>query len=563
MSHAREFTFLERIKRTTKRQDYVVPRMPKIKVRRTRTQRAPRSADSENVKKARRDRKAAVNAAIEEAQEEMWRRAEEMATALPGKKKADFYYRLILQRPTFTLATRRVNKWNAFLHGEVTKRNNELEPGAERYRSSDLVGELREQWNGMTERQKKEVTKEYVKELQELRDTKKYASQNTQRGAFHDARETISAVIVALLNMFARTGVQAMLVTTRGQPDDWSKPHVFYTSDAIPEFFNLFTKCTLSQFVTRLEAYIVSGVSAVISNHKERLLKAKADLAKLVLEKLNAVAPVRIAQMNYKNIDEALTRRHGIILRGYPPGISFCSPSKLPGLHEVELITAAWQSGTTHWYKMTADEHTAWKTGRPESSENTRAPAPTEDSDDEEERPLAEVVAQASGSTDNPVIRPPAFPASTTSSTPSAPPPASTAPPAASTTSTPASALTAGTVPPASAPPSATPPPSPSLPTTTTSPIPAATPTTLPPSTPPRAEVSQASVLVDSTVDNQPVPHPPTVDSEPAAHPPTGDSNTVGSKRAAPPADKSKPVKTREEVPREGRLRRLCDVPHR
>ncbi|KAH9829420.1 uncharacterized protein C8Q71DRAFT_863192 [Rhodofomes roseus] len=557
MSHSREFVFLERIKRYKKCPDYLVPRMPKIRVRRAGT--SKKSPDSDDVKKTRRERKKEVNEAIAEAQDAMWELAEAMQTRFGGKKKAPFYYHLILQRPHVALDRRSINKWNAFVHGELKRRNNELEPGTELYRVNDLSNELRVEWNAMTSREKTEATKEYVKEIQAMRDTKTYASQNTQLGAFHDARRHIAAVIMELQNVNARTGLHSVLITVRGEPDQWSKPHVFYTTEAIAEFFSMFTKSTLSQIATRLEAFLISGVAGVVSNHKERCLQAKSQLAKLVLEKLNAVSKKRIPQMNYVNFDEVITRPYGIVLRGYPPGVKFCSPSNLGSLHEVELVTASWQSGTTHWYKMKKSEHKKWKKAHRNPAESHNGACDAEDdaagesSDDE---PLIRTVAQPAAGPADPTQAAGTTPTTLASTstlgtaTVSPCPPTATASPCPPTTASPSTDLptTSDVIPPT---PSSACPPTASItqpPTQSSAGLPTASivPPPLPPSPEdvslavpsanasagvqvdrqanPHAELDVEHVLVQSTIDNQP-PHSPPTSTSPL--------QVVGDKRPA------------------------------
>ncbi|KAH9829604.1 uncharacterized protein C8Q71DRAFT_888412, partial [Rhodofomes roseus] len=264
-----------------------------------------------------------------------------------------------------------------------------------KYRCCDLVDELADKWNAMSDAEKTQATKEYTTGLQEARDTERFAQRNTKLGAHHDAQDKIATAKVLLSEAADRTGVQSLVINVRGSPEDWTKPHVFFTHEGISLFFDIFMRCPLTLLVTRLEAYLVCGAADVVQNHKQRLLHAKKELARLVLEKLNATLKKKknpVLQMNYVNIDDAITRKHHVLIRGYPSGVSFCAPSKLGSMLEVELVTAAWSSGTTHWHRLEGEEWVKWLKDHPELDE-AGAEVDDDDDDGEPDVPLAVALA--------------------------------------------------------------------------------------------------------------------------------------------------------------------------
>ncbi|TFY69677.1 hypothetical protein EVJ58_g259 [Rhodofomes roseus] len=139
----------------------------------------------------------------------------------------------------------------------------------------------------MSEEEKKKATKDYKSNLQEVRDSKCYAQCKTRLSVHHDMQDKIATTKVMLLEVADRTGLQSLAINMRGSPEDWTKPHVFFTHEGLSMLFNLFMHCPLALLATQLEAYIVCGEAEVVQPHKQQLLQAKKELAILVLKKLN------------------------------------------------------------------------------------------------------------------------------------------------------------------------------------------------------------------------------------------------------------------------------------
>ena len=63
--------------------------------------------------------------------------------------------------------------------------------------------------------------------------------------------------------------------------------------------------------------------------------------------------------MVYTNFDDAITRKHGIVVEGWPLRRFVC-PSQVGSQMELEFLLNSWQKGTTRFRKMTNSEHMAW-----------------------------------------------------------------------------------------------------------------------------------------------------------------------------------------------------------
>ena len=69
-------------------------------------------------------------------------------------------------------------------------------------------------------------------------------------------------------------------------------------------------------------------------------------------------------RMVYKNFDDDITRKHGIVIEGWPLS-TFACPNDIRSQVELDLLLKSWQSGTTRFRKMSNSEHMAWVASRP------------------------------------------------------------------------------------------------------------------------------------------------------------------------------------------------------
>lgn len=163
--------------------------------------------------KEKRDlRKAAIDVAITEGHEAVWTIAARLAQTVP-KHNTEHWFHEIMRTPGKKLNKRAINRWNAFLHGETKKRNagkfilsslpltpshlcSELPDGVEKFKCTDLIDELREEWAGLSAAEKTERTNDYVKELEEERESYMYGEQNSGFAAFTDMRTTVAGMAV-------------------------------------------------------------------------------------------------------------------------------------------------------------------------------------------------------------------------------------------------------------------------------------------------------------------------------------------------------------------------------
>ena len=78
--------------------------------------------------------------------------------------------------------------------------------------------------------------------------------------------------------------------------------------------------------------------------------------------------------MEYDRFNELITARHHIVVKNWPLK-KFCNPSNITSRIELELLHNAWQSGVTHFQKLSDEEMEAWEIDRFSSRMKLMSPA--------------------------------------------------------------------------------------------------------------------------------------------------------------------------------------------
>ena len=74
---------------------------------------------------------------------------------------------------------------------------------------------------------------------------------------------------------------------------------------------------------------------------------------------LGTISKGEVNRMMYKNFEENITRKHGILIEAWPLQ-SFENPSAIGSQVELNVLLRAWQTGATWFRRMAEDEYMAW-----------------------------------------------------------------------------------------------------------------------------------------------------------------------------------------------------------
>ena len=142
-----------------------------------------------------------------------------------------------------------------------------------------MAKDISARWKSLSEEDRIAVTTECVQEIEEEREARDLASHNVPLRAFYDARSTVQAVekqvsgtpsnlrsqinelrILQLSQLYARTGLEFLLVACRSSTKDFMKPFIYYSSDVVKEFITDSLNRSMDDLAVQLEAYVMSGL---------------------------------------------------------------------------------------------------------------------------------------------------------------------------------------------------------------------------------------------------------------------------------------------------------------
>ncbi|OBZ77052.1 hypothetical protein A0H81_02985 [Grifola frondosa] len=277
-----------------------------------------------------------------------------------------------------------ITRWNAFLRKESQRINrgmfsstslvlelsylifvcSEIPDGEPRKQIDQLTREISAIWQAMTKEEQIAATDDYIVEISDQRETKALAKHNVPLNAFHDVRATLASVQRELEMLSERSGIEIVLLAARSNHEQFNQPFAFVSSQRVSDFFNLLFKTPVLDVVIRLEAYCISGVEGVVNNYQEELIALKKRTSALILEKLcQSSGNRKISRMSYTNFDTQITEKYSVVIKNWPLA-KFCSPGDLGSRTELQVLFQAWESGATHFAKLSNNEMKAWSEAR-------------------------------------------------------------------------------------------------------------------------------------------------------------------------------------------------------
>ncbi|TFY68912.1 hypothetical protein EVJ58_g718 [Rhodofomes roseus] len=398
---------------------------PAVEANMSLTEKARRSA----ARAERRQQKSSLNTDLENIRAEMRRHAEALREKY-GMNTVDWFYKTIMQQTGKASFKRKPSLWNAWQRGELARRNAARSEGTPRLKLSDVKTELSTSWNTMTNSEKVAATKDYLPELEEARENRKFIKHNTEMAAHSDGQKTLATVQVILQSLAERCGIKTMVVAVRERATQLFSPWMFSTSPRLPHFFELILKTSIQEIMCRLEGYSVSGVEGLVDDHIRQTKDLKAYLVELIRQKLDVLIKEKrlepIPRIFYINFEKNMTLPHHVELKGWPLK-ELCCPSDIKSRTEVELVVQGLQNGTTYWKYLEGEDWKAWQTtyfGRVTGSSPTVPPTPDIErasSETSEETVVASTPSSTAAASES---GPPEGPSSTTESpnTSAAPP---------------------------------------------------------------------------------------------------------------------------------------------
>ncbi|KAJ7270011.1 hypothetical protein B0H12DRAFT_1067443 [Mycena haematopus] len=274
----------------------------------------------------------------------------EKVTELANKYQKDesFFLKMLSNQSQYS-ATRGMTLYNAIRHDLSVK----AKDVGDSKNALDLNDELAD---GEYERIKDGLSKEeenrLFAQLRAHRELKRRGIRATNRSAATDALQNATRIGDVMRNLFERTGVRALAMFTRGNPDDPAAPH-FVDSDQARLFFQQVMKIDMYDVLLKFEQWSCTRDSGV----KERndLDTVRKEIAEMILEGLCKIKNNKKVAMDYVNYRLGIVYELGVELAGWPTWVDMVRPSKL----SAENARDVWhklRSGAIHWVTITKSQ---------------------------------------------------------------------------------------------------------------------------------------------------------------------------------------------------------------
>ncbi|KAG6835633.1 hypothetical protein H0H93_016344 [Arthromyces matolae] len=273
-----------------------------------------------------------------------------------GGHTKEWYRQDLLQTGTLAVEKRSTSRWNAFLR-HTSNRLREEDP-TKRLKVHDISASAKTEWNALSTEEKIAITDPLVAELDEHKANKKFGTHNVPLQSFGDVNQSLQAVEKYLIALHARTGVEVLLIACRSSTDAYFHPWATATTERAWDFPLHQFKVDASKLATLMEAYTLTGVEGMVNKHTTTTAELKTQLKEMINTSLQETVGGKVRMM-YTDFADKFTVPYGVVVNKWPL-TRFCPPSELSRA-EVDVLYAAWTSGTTSFVKMNQEEWEKWR----------------------------------------------------------------------------------------------------------------------------------------------------------------------------------------------------------
>ncbi|KAJ7019159.1 hypothetical protein C8F04DRAFT_1324250 [Mycena alexandri] len=313
---------------------------------RTSKSKAVRASDDLRLASSRRVR-TEFNAAIDT--EFTRRETVIMEIASMSNKKAT-YVRALLNSTSQFKAKRAPTLRNALLHQRWIDRPEDSKKKLQEYREElaedERLGLI--DLGTIDEKEKERL----LEQLMEHRKLKRTGIRGSTKAAQLDSRATACRVGIVIRDLYERTGVRALAVFARGDPDDMSLPHSVDSDDA-SGFYRQVLGMTEVEFLRKFEEY---NCTRDKGGEKNGVREMRRDNGMKIQEGLRKITNSSKLTMEYLNYDVTIREGRGVELAGWPVDIKMADHVNW-NAETLRRIRDALRTGAIHWVAMPKAQH--------------------------------------------------------------------------------------------------------------------------------------------------------------------------------------------------------------
>ncbi|KAI0038844.1 hypothetical protein FA95DRAFT_1613053 [Auriscalpium vulgare] len=321
------------------------------------SQRAPVATSS--LKQRRRDKAFKLQHDISTAQQMILEQAKKIAKN-HGRSLPWVTSRLLLGGKLLR-SRRSVNAWTVHLTKSLASINSKRKAGDRIKMSSipaDTMEEIKETYHDLDEKELEALREEGAAARKE----KATAGRTSEIGRQKDFDATFNNLIQEAVAVQERTRCEILILAVRGDTMHTAEP-MLYASPKAKSWISWKFKLSLSDMGLHLEAFVVGNlaegeftiVGKKINDHVAWVRERLGSSLLSFLQEARLIKPGEKLKMAYKNYNDAIVKRFGVVLHGWPLEGELQDAAKLarPNLNKV---IEALKDGSCHWKRLTAEE---------------------------------------------------------------------------------------------------------------------------------------------------------------------------------------------------------------
>ncbi|KAF7373335.1 hypothetical protein MSAN_00543100 [Mycena sanguinolenta] len=271
--------------------------------------------------------------------------------AIKYEKDEAFFLKLLANRSHYS-GTRNTMLWNAFKH-DLSKQAKE---NGESKSTIELNEEAKEKYEEFKKNLTEDDKKELIAQLEDYRELQHKGVRATNKSAGADAMQNALRIGHVMRDMYERTGVRAIALFTRGNPDDPCLPHI-EDSDEARRFFQEELKLDILDAMRKFERWsCLRDSGGPKENHK--LTVIMKEISEMLNEGLQKIKNDTTVSMEYVNYRFAIVYQLGVELAGWPSWVEMARASKLSAENAREIHRKL-KSGEIHWVALTKSQREA------------------------------------------------------------------------------------------------------------------------------------------------------------------------------------------------------------
>ncbi|KAJ7057967.1 hypothetical protein C8F01DRAFT_1085806 [Mycena amicta] len=202
-----------------------------------------------------------------------------------------------------------------------------------------------------------------IQQLKDKREEDRLSTRHTKKGVQLDVSLTLKRIAREVDDMFQRTGVRVVMLSSRGHPEDPNLPQLI-ESGGSREFFGqvhtflprMLVKTSMD-YVRKFELWCHNEDKPSVKNDINTI---RSEVSRLFKDKLNQLIEKPVDKMDYVHFETSIQETHGVELVGKPDNLDLSSRPSTWNVEKCRQVRYLLENGEMRFVKMSKERHDAF-----------------------------------------------------------------------------------------------------------------------------------------------------------------------------------------------------------